>query len=86
MPTPPPHPKMRRAGKLHAARRVGTEDGLIPAHAGKTREGVQVLGEAGGSSPLTRGKPVKEQNAKKISGLIPAHAGKTAPTFRYCAL
>ena len=34
-----------------------------------------------GSSPLTRGKPVKGQNAKKISGLIPAHAGKTKKTL-----
>ena len=30
-----------------------------------------------GSSPLTRGKPVKRWNAGRIPRLIPAHAGKT---------
>ena len=32
----------------------------------------------GGSSPLTRGKPVDNLEAKRNLGLIPAHAGKTA--------
>ena len=30
-----------------------------------------------GSSPLTRGKPVKAMSAFLAKGLIPAHAGKT---------
>ena len=71
--------------------------GLIPAHAGKTREfnretdshaahprsrGENFVADyaalrAWGSSPLTRGKRVSEQNRDAASGLIPAHAGKT---------
>ena len=33
-----------------------------------------------GSSPLTRGKPVRWVDQLPLWGLIPAHAGKTAPT------
>ena len=32
-----------------------------------------------GSSPLTRGKPAREDGELSSSGLIPAHAGKTPP-------
>ena len=32
-----------------------------------------------GSSPLTRGKPVRFETRIRPGGLIPAHAGKTVP-------
>ena len=32
---------------------------------------------AGGSSPLTRGKPASGEDRRRRAGLIPAHAGKT---------
>ena len=35
------------------------------------------LGTAGGSSPLTRGKPSCAHHARDTQRLIPAHAGKT---------
>ena len=39
-----------------------------------------------GSSPLTRGKPVRTGHVRPSTGLIPAHAGKTLPDLRfYCA-
>ena len=37
----------------------------------------EYLGAADGSSPLTRGKPVKDDSAPVNDRLIPAHAGKT---------
>ena len=36
--------------------------------------------QAHGSSPLTRGKPVREARGLPDRGLIPAHAGKTQPS------
>ena len=38
--------------------------------------------EAGGSSPLTRGKRGESAARVVLCGLIPAHAGKTDPLFR----
>ena len=38
-----------------------------------------------GSSPLTRGKPLRVREARKHQGLIPAHAGKTSHRGR-CAM
>ena len=71
--------------------------GLIPAHAGKTRQSchharrspahprsrgengdpARIAISGGGSSPLTRGKPVKINEVSSFDRLIPAHAGKT---------
>ena len=76
------------------------DDGLIPAHAGKTGHLVgtsrqqwahpRSRGEnaqrpcdvrpAEGSSPLTRGKPLRGLLGAGSQGLIPAHAGKTIPS------
>ena len=39
------------------------------------RFGCRLFGD--GSSPLTRGKPVDQEAARRVDGLIPAHAGKT---------
>ena len=84
-------------GKLDTALRAMLAEGLIPAHAGKTR-GTAALrrclaahprsrGENlfcvnmqigwGGSSPLTRGKPGGLAECGAGVRLIPAHAGKT---------
>ena len=57
-----PHPKLRRA------------------HPRSRGENVRAVGQAftnGGSSPLTRGKPVGGDGAHERGRLIPAHAGKT---------
>ena len=37
-----------------------------------------------GSSPLTRGKPLRVREARKHQGLIPAHAGKTLDPASWC--
>ena len=39
----------------------------------------------GGSSPLTRGKPIQAIVPIIASGLIPAHAGKTGAAWLACA-
>ena len=84
-------------GKRVRPHQRGCARGLIPAHAGKTggecghhlvapahprSRGENVVREnlcrnPSGSSPLTRGKPVRVGHAYWWSGLIPAHAGKT---------
>ena len=57
---------------------------LIPAHAGKT-DILQITNALKqGSSPLTRGKPVDQEAARRTNGLIPAHAGKTPRRHRRC--
>ena len=85
-------------GKPGVADEGQTDDGLIPAHAGKTPLPVVRAGwrrahprsrgenhrrhraaiEAGGSSPLTRGKHAPPGAWLSHDGLIPAHAGKTS--------
>ncbi len=84
-------------GKLEGECHRVCEVRLIPAHAGKTstsplpartvaahpRSRGENLGELtglqrrDGSSPLTRGKPMRAKVAAATGGLIPAHAGKT---------
>ena len=61
------------AGPFHDVRL----EGLIPAHAGKTRRSSLSRHGAAGSSPLTRGKLSTEGMRSTASWLIPAHAGKT---------
>ena len=56
--------------------------GLIPAHAGKTRLPRTPACVVGGSSPLTRGKRGGEGSGCGTARLIPAHAGKTASLRR----
>ena len=51
--------------------------GLIPAHAGKTKDALAAVKGTAGSSPLTRGKPRSPDQPVQRCGLIPAHAGKT---------
>ena len=56
-------------------------DGLIPAHAGKTREGVQVLGKAG-AHPRSRGENDRPGRFRRVKrGSSPLTRGKLgAPT------
>ena len=50
---------------------------LIPAHAGKTSRTPRREILCAGSSPLTRGKPARDDDRFPEGRLIPAHAGKT---------
>ena len=69
----------------HAGKTLYLIAGLIDlvAHPRSRGENAMPSGSAlsaQGSSPLTRGKPVGEQEVLVLRGLIPAHAGKT-PTL-----
>ena len=57
-------------------------DGAHPRSRGENSIVVGMVREGMGSSPLTRGKHVKDHAGQGLGGLIPAHAGKTvwAPT------
>ena len=58
---------------------------VAPAHPRSRGENVvreNLCRNPSGSSPLTRGKPVRVGHAYWWSGLIPAHAGKTSMTDR----
>ena len=66
------------AGKTHHPDRVGDERWAHPRSRGENErpgDGHQVRT---GSSPLTRGKPNKDEGIRLGYGLIPAHAGKTS--------
>ena len=65
------------AGKTPRRRRPGTAPGAHPRSRGENRGLIENLGEAQGSSPLTRGKHILRVLEGKAEGLIPAHAGKT---------
>ena len=55
--------------------------GACPAHPRSRGENHRLtagIEDAGGSSPLTRGKPRPARLETATTGLIPAHAGKTA--------
>ena len=57
-----------------------------PAHPrsrGENYEAHSIGIAAGGSSPLTRGKRVRDNDLGVLRGLIPAHAGKTQETTRW---
>ena len=80
-----PHPKTRsdrrliptHAGKtcLPVRRRRGPE--AHPHSRGENTAFFRWAHGAGGSSPLTRGKPRRSGTTKSVPGLIPTHAGKT---------
>ena len=48
-----------------------------PRSRGENAAWAQIKAAVSGSSPLTRGKPVRRSWSEHLSGLIPAHAGKT---------
>ena len=64
-------------GKQYAARSVGHDGGLIPAHAGKTAA-AWLACEACAAHPRSRGENQEcDHDGHRPRWLIPAHAGKT---------
>ena len=85
----PPHPRtMDRSGRLipaHAGKTVDRSDeysanGAHPRSRGENVQNSAMPAPSEGSSPLTRGKPVRDARDYALAGLIPAHAGKTSPS------
>ena len=64
-------------GRLCARQGAVVVVGLIPAHAGSTRQAGQTAAASSGSSPLTRGRRSPHRWGQQDAGLIPAHAGST---------
>ena len=66
------------------AGKTGDGPGLVghveahPRSRGENQRSMVTKGLAGGSSPLTRGKPASRAAGQRVAGLIPAHAGKTS--------
>ena len=50
---------------------------ITPAYAGKSRERYAMYNADVGSPPLTRGKEVATNTAKRREGITPAYAGKS---------
>ena len=81
-------PERQRPGGLipaHAGKTLevwmnGIKGRAHPRSRGENVNKLTVAGGAKGSSPLTRGKPLRLPTARSARGLIPAHAGKTAYT------
>ena len=65
------------AGKTSSRRSAATSRRAHPRSRGENVGAQLELRGAGGSSPLTRGKPVFVDQVPQVLGLIPAHAGKT---------
>ena len=68
----PAHAGKTQVWPFHAA--------FIPAHPrsrGENQDVSELVRLPSGSSPLTRGKPVKRRRVRVLVRLIPAHAGKT---------
>ena len=57
---------------------------LIPAHAGKTADGVHFCVPFGGSSPLTRGKPTRPTPLPCRLEAHPRSRGENLPGPRHC--
>ena len=76
----------------HAGKTSGARSGLIRAKAHPRSRGENCLrailaARNRGSSPLTRGKRVRDQCGQSMLGLIPAHAGKTLHViFSFCGV
>ena len=66
------------AGKTAWLVDVELTAGAHPRSRGENTPSRPASGSCTGSSPLTRGKPLRVRPARKLEGLIPAHAGKTA--------
>ena len=67
------------AGKTSARRRSRHRARAHPRSRGENMRAGEMLSASRGSSPLTRGKPVRASRCLARLGLIPAHAGKTGP-------
>ena len=71
------------AGKTSSASTCSTNPGAHPRSRGENSYPRRRSGQAGGSSPLTRGKHRQSSHRCRGRGLIPAHAGKTLPDLRF---
>ena len=77
------HPRLGRrlipahAGKTEGAVRPQTSQRAHPRSRGENADSIRSISPVGGSSPLTRGKPLRCSGSAGGFGLIPAHAGKT---------
>ena len=77
-PTPKPHRLIpAHAGKTGASMRLRLRRGAHPRSRGENKASSSPLQSLSGSSPLTRGKPVRGGARQPQPRLIPAHAGKT---------
>ena len=65
------------AGKTRSCPQAWRWSGAHPRSRGENHLAACLLCGVMGSSPLTRGKPLRVPRTKKHQGLIPAHAGKT---------
>ena len=66
------------AGKTDYRIRQAVQGRAHPRSRGENDSGETMLAERWGSSPLTRGKPMRRASWRRCTGLIPAHAGKTS--------
>ena len=73
------------AGKTATRSRITVESSAHPRSRGENYQAHSVAIQAGGSSPLTRGKLQILTGGASIRRLIPAHAGKTI-AFAACSL
>ena len=67
------------AGKTSAPHATAARSWAHPRSRGENHHDALLIPGDPGSSPLTRGKRLREQPQQTRHGLIPAHAGKTAP-------
>ena len=67
------------AGKTTGSRAASRTQGAHPRSRGENGRAWRCRKPGGGSSPLTRGKPLETVVNWPRVGLIPAHAGKTVP-------
>ena len=65
------------AGKTLLSNGRVADTGAHPRSRGENKTPASALGNAAGSSPLTRGKRYQARRERLPQGLIPAHAGKT---------
>ena len=65
------------AGKTKGKAIVSFDPGAHPRSRGENAVAAIRAPNVGGSSPLTRGKPIHHDGAQEEGRLIPAHAGKT---------
>ena len=74
-----PHPRLipAHAGKTQFTSAISATRRAHPRSRGENLQGTPKKPVNGGSSPLTRGKPVIGAGLKYSPRLIPAHAGKT---------
>ena len=73
----PPRLIPAHAGKTQTAGGPPCPSRAHPRSRGENTDLQRICDALGGSSPLTRGKPLDAPPDRPVAGLIPAHAGKT---------